>query len=122
MGEGTFGKVAECWDRELKKYVGVKIVRAIQKYREAAMIEMEILETLQRYDPDNKQPIVRLLSWFNFRGHVCMVFEKLGSSLFDLLQRNHYRPFYFKHIQEFSRNILEGVACKCRLEFSYSFY
>jgi hypothetical protein len=27
------------------------------------------------------------------RGHVCMVFEKLGPSLFDFLRRNGYKPF-----------------------------
>ena len=41
----------ECWDRHLKKRVAVKIVRAIEKYRDAAKLEIEVLETLQRYDP-----------------------------------------------------------------------
>lgn len=26
-------------------------------------------------------------------GHVCMVFERLGPSLYDFLRRNAYRPF-----------------------------
>ncbi len=48
---GTFGRVVECWDRELKKRVAVKIVRAIDKYRDAAMLEIEVLDTLKEYDP-----------------------------------------------------------------------
>jgi dual-specificity kinase len=37
---GTFGRVLECWDRKLKDYVAVKIVRNVDKYRHAAMIEV----------------------------------------------------------------------------------
>ncbi len=45
----------ECWDRDLKKFVAIKIVRAIEKYRDAAMIEIEVLETLNKHDPHDKQ-------------------------------------------------------------------
>jgi hypothetical protein len=37
---GTFGRVLECWDRKYKDYVAVKIVRNVDKYRHAAMIEV----------------------------------------------------------------------------------
>ena len=37
---GTFGRVLECWDRKNKDYVAIKIVRNVQKYRDAAMIEV----------------------------------------------------------------------------------
>lgn len=37
---GTFGRVLECWDRKHKDYVAVKIVRNVDKYRHAAMIEV----------------------------------------------------------------------------------
>lgn len=50
MGEGTFGQVLECWDREKKEMVAIKIVRGIKKYREAAMIEIEMLQQLGKHD------------------------------------------------------------------------
>jgi hypothetical protein len=40
MGEGTFGRVLECWDRKTKVTVAVKVIRSVPKYREAAMIEV----------------------------------------------------------------------------------
>ena len=40
MLSGTFGRVLECWDRKHKSYVAIKIVRNVQKYRDAAMIEV----------------------------------------------------------------------------------
>ncbi|CAN4124039.1 unnamed protein product [Withania somnifera] len=50
IGEGTFGQVLECWDREQKEFVAVKIIRSIKKYREAAMVEVDVLRLLGRYD------------------------------------------------------------------------
>ncbi|KAJ1279802.1 hypothetical protein BS78_04G183500 [Paspalum vaginatum] len=50
MGEGTFGQVLECWDRERKEMVAIKIIRGIKKYRDAAMIEIGMLEQLGKYD------------------------------------------------------------------------
>lgn len=47
---GTFGQVFECWDREAKEMVAIKVVRSIKKYREAAMMEIDVLQLLGRYD------------------------------------------------------------------------
>ena len=47
---GTFGQVLECQDREKKEMVAIKIVRGIKKYREAAMIEIEMLQQLGKHD------------------------------------------------------------------------
>ena len=38
---GTFGRVLECWDRKNRDYVAIKIIRSLQKYRDAAMIEVQ---------------------------------------------------------------------------------
>jgi dual-specificity kinase len=42
---------------------------------------------------------VKLKEWFNYRGHVCMVFEKLGPSLYDYLRRNEYQPLPLALVQ-----------------------
>lgn len=47
---GTFGQVLECLDNERKEIVAIKVVRSIQKYREAAMIEIDVLQKLGRHD------------------------------------------------------------------------
>jgi dual-specificity kinase len=46
---GTFGQVLECWDKETKEMVAIKIIRGIKKYRDAAMIEIGMLEKLGKY-------------------------------------------------------------------------
>jgi serine/threonine protein kinase len=55
IGEGTFGKVTQCWDREKKKYVAIKIIKSIQKYRDAATVEIEILKNIDHKDLDGKR-------------------------------------------------------------------
>lgn len=47
---GTFGRVLECWDRDTKEYVAIKIIRSIKKYRDAAMIEIDVLQKLVKSD------------------------------------------------------------------------
>jgi dual-specificity kinase len=45
---GTFERVLECWDRETRESVAIKVVRSIHKYCDAAMIEIDVLNRLYR--------------------------------------------------------------------------
>uniref|UniRef100_A0A803QXJ0 dual-specificity kinase n=1 Tax=Cannabis sativa TaxID=3483 RepID=A0A803QXJ0_CANSA len=109
MGEGTFGQVLECWDREKKEMVAIKIVRGIKKYREAAMIEIEVLQQLGKHDKNGNR-CVQLRNWFDYRNHICIVFEKLGPSLYDFLRKNNYRSFPIDLVREIGRQLLDCVA------------
>lgn len=109
MGEGTFGRVLECWDRQTRDYVAIKVVRSISKYRDAAMIEIDVLEKLAKNDKGESH-CVQILTWFDYRNHICIVFERLGPSLFDFLRRNEYSPFPVDLVREFGRQLLESVA------------
>ncbi|KAL9264095.1 Serine/threonine-protein kinase AFC2-like protein [Drosera capensis] len=109
MGEGTFGQVLECWDHERKEMVAIKIVRGIKKYREAAMIEIEMLQQLGKHDVGGNR-CVQLRNWFDYRNHICIVCEKLGPSLYDFLRKNNYRSFPIDLVREFGRQLLESVA------------
>ncbi|KAI8568842.1 hypothetical protein RHMOL_Rhmol02G0231700 [Rhododendron molle] len=109
MGEGTFGRVLECWDRQTREYVAIKVVRSIRKYREAAMIEIDVLQNLAKNEGGGSR-CVQIRNWFDYRNHICIVFEKLGPSLFDFLKRNKYCPFPVDLVREFGRQLLESVA------------
>ncbi|EEF45929.1 serine/threonine-protein kinase AFC3 isoform X2 [Ricinus communis] len=110
MGEGTFGRVLECWDRQTREYVAIKVVRSIRKYRDAAMIEVDILQKIAKNDQISTSRCVQIRNWFDYRNHICIVFEKLGPSLFDFLKRNKYCPFPVDLVREFGRQLLESVA------------
>ena len=110
LGEGTFGRVLECWDRKSRSYCAIKIIRNVQKYRDAAMIEIDVLKTVQKSDPEGKFNCIKMPTWFDYRGHICMVFEKCGLSLFDFLRKNHYKPFSSDLVQNYGRQLLRAVA------------
>lgn len=110
LGEGTFGRVMECWDRETQEYVAIKVIRNVQKYRDAAMIEIDVLSELHKHDRAGQRGCVQLKGWFEYRNHICMVFERLGPSLYDFLRKNNYKPFSVDMARDFARQLLESVA------------
>ncbi|KAF2907743.1 hypothetical protein DAI22_12g122150 [Oryza sativa Japonica Group] len=109
MGEGTFGQVLECWDRERKEMVAIKIIRGIKKYRDAAMIEIGMLEQLGKYEK-SRSSCVQIRNWFDYRNHICIVCEKLGPSLYDFLRKNSYRSFPIALVREVAKQLLECIA------------
>ncbi|KAJ1769941.1 serine threonine protein kinase CMGC group [Coemansia sp. RSA 487] len=110
LGQGTFGKVMECDDLVSGRLVAVKVIRAVPKYRDAAKIEVRVLQTLERNDPTNAYQCIHLNETFDFRNHVCMVFDLLGPSVFDFLKENEFRPFSLHHVQLFAEQLLRSVA------------
>lgn len=88
----------------------VKIIKNVEKYREAARLEINALEKLNAKDPESKKYVfvtviiywiylviyyyfdfficslcVRMIDNFEYGGHVCIGFELLGLSVFDFL-------------------------------------
>ncbi|WVQ85941.1 hypothetical protein IAT38_008109 [Cryptococcus sp. DSM 104549] len=110
LGQGTFGKVVEARHIDSRKKVAVKVIRAVQKYREASKIEIRVLETLKKHDARNDNKCIHLEEWFDFRNHPCLVSELYGMSVFDFLKQNSFQPFPDKHIQDFAKSLLKSVA------------
>ncbi|KAG7272391.1 hypothetical protein CRUP_035586 [Coryphaenoides rupestris] len=89
LGEGTFGKVVQCVDNG----------------REAAKLEITVLETINQKDPHNRHLCVQMLDWFQHAGHVCISFELLSLSTFDFLKRNNFLPYPVHQIRQMARQI-----------------
>ncbi|RYP21738.1 hypothetical protein DL767_009200 [Monosporascus sp. MG133] len=110
LGQGTFGKVVQAKDRKNRKLVAIKIIRAVQKYRDASRIELRVLQTLKANDEENRNRCIHLRDCFDFRGHICIVMDLLGSSVFDFLKSNNFVPFPNSQIQSFARQLFTSVA------------
>nr|XP_055067642.1 dual specificity protein kinase CLK2b isoform X2 [Misgurnus anguillicaudatus] len=94
LGEGTFGKVVECIDHQRGgSHIALKIIKNVEKYREAARLEINVLEKIKRKDPDHKTLCVQMFDWFDYHGHTCISFELLAVSTFDFMKQNHYEPY-----------------------------
>ncbi|PWN42491.1 kinase-like protein [Ceraceosorus guamensis] len=120
LGQGTFGKVVECWDRREQKFVAIKIIRAIQKYRDASQIEIRVLKLLRQQDPKNENKCIHLIETFSYLNHVCIVSELLGQSVFDFLKENQFASFPPRHIWSFARQLLQSVAFLHRLSLVHT--
>ena len=120
LGQGTFGKVVQARDRRKNELVAVKIIRSVQKYRDASRIELRVLQTLKANDPENRNRCIHLRDCFDFRGHICIVMDLLGQSVFDFLKGNSFVPFPNSQIQSFASQLFTSVACKFGLNRNYS--
>ncbi|KAL7920869.1 serine/threonine protein kinase, CMGC group [Trichoderma austrokoningii] len=110
LGQGTFGKVVEARDLKRNKPVAVKIIRSVQKYRDASRIELRVLATLKANDEENRNRCIHLRDCFDYRGHICIVMDLLGQSVFDFLKGNGFVPFPNSQIQNFARQLFTSVA------------
>lgn len=110
LGQGTFGKVVECFDKVNRETVAIKIIRNIPKYRDAAKIELRILSTLKKFDNQNDNHCIHLRECFDYRGHICIVTDLLQISLYDFLERNKYISFPGSHIQAISKQLIRSVT------------
>lgn len=110
LGQGTFGKVVEARDRRRNKLVAIKIIRSVQKYRDASRIELRVLSTLKANDSENRNRCIHLRDCFDYRGHICIVMDLLGQSVFDFLKSNQFVPFPNSQIQSFARQLFTSVA------------
>lgn len=110
LGQGTFGKVVRCYDHQQRRAVAIKVIRAIQKYRDASRIEIRVLRCIREHDPSGQNLCVRFFETLDFHNHVCIVSELLGRSVFDFLKDNEFQPFACRDIWLFARQILRSVT------------
>ncbi|WFD20351.1 dual-specificity kinase [Malassezia caprae] len=120
LGQGTFGKVVQCYDRQLRRHVAIKVIRAVQKYRDASQIEIRVLKCLRQNDPQNEFQCVQLIETFDFRNHVCIVSDLLDRSVFDFLKDNKFQPFPCRDIWRFAKQLLTSVAFLHRLSLIHT--
>ncbi|CAO2821597.1 unnamed protein product [Amaranthus hypochondriacus] len=110
LGHGTFGQVVKCWLPETKSYEAVKIIKNQPAYYVQALVEVQILTTLnKKLDPEDKHHIVRINDSFVFKSHLCISFELLDTNLYELIKYNKYQGLPLSLVQLFSKQILRGL-------------
>jgi len=96
LGEGTFGKVVEAWDRKHREYCAVKIVRNVPKYTRDAEMEIRFMTHISDKDKEDRYHFMKLRkSFLNPLRHMCIVMPKFGRSLLETMQKNG--PFIIQH-------------------------
>lgn len=91
LGTGTFGQVVKCRLQKTGEIVAVKVIKNQPAYFNQAWVEINILRMLHRNNAEeDTRHIVKIFTHFIFRGHLCLVFEKLGINLYELLRQSNY--------------------------------
>ena len=106
LGQGSYGEAIKCYDHKKKENVCIKIIKANEKFKNQAMIEIKILEHIRDNDIKNEYNIVKYYSYFTFRNHICLVFELLDINLYEHIKNNNFQGFDIKKIKQFTTEIL----------------
>lgn len=110
LGTGTFGQVFRCKNEKTKELVAIKVIKNKPAYHNQGMIEIKIARLLNsQYDPNNEKNIVRLMESFEYKNHICLVFEILSISLLDLLTQNQFRGLPLSIVHKFTKQILTAL-------------
>ena len=121
LGVGTFGKVYKCLDAKHKDVVALKVVRRIRKYRESARIEASILsDVYSRQKKERSNFIVKMYSHFELDGYYCMVFERLGVSLYDFLRSQDHKGLPMMCVRDIAWQMIAGVAFLHRMRLIHT--
>jgi dual-specificity kinase/CDC-like kinase len=127
VGMGTFGRVVQAIDLKVRdrdrrkgkeerdnnngksEIVAIKIVRNIKRYHQSALIEADILKDVNTRGGRGRSLCAVMQRHFEFDGHCCLVFEKLGRNLYDFLKRHDYAPFPLFCVRDFARQLLDAL-------------
>ena len=111
LGSGSFAQVLKCYDHKNKKEIAIKIIKSHISFNNQAQVELKILLFLQK-DREKRQDslFVDVLGHFYFRNHMCIIFELLSFSLYDLLKANSFRGFTISLVRRLSKQILQSLV------------
>nr|CAD7408106.1 unnamed protein product [Timema poppensis] len=94
---------------DMDRVMALKIIKNVEKYREAAKLEINALEKIAEKDPEGRNLCVKMLDWFDYRGHMCLAFEMLGLSVFDFLKDNNYQPYPLEAVRHIAYQMCYSV-------------
>lgn len=109
LGKGSFGVVLRAFDHLKKEFVALKILRNKKKLHKQGLVEIKLIETLNKNDPEDKKNIVRLRESFKFRNHICITFELLSINLYEFIKNNDFRGVSLRLTKRFAIQILVSL-------------
>lgn len=111
-GKGVFSNVIKAKDQVEKSNgtVAIKVMRANDMMKKAAEKEIEILQLLNNADKGNKRHVIRLLSTFYYRKHLCLVFECMWDDLRAALKKyTKNKGMALQAIRAYTKQLMVGL-------------
>ncbi|THD20891.1 Dual specificity tyrosine-phosphorylation-regulated kinase 1B [Fasciola hepatica] len=126
IGKGSFGQVMKAHNCLTNEDVAIKIIKNKRAFTNQAQVEIRLLREMNRYQeeaeatgeptPPGANYIVRLLTHFTFRGHLCLVFELLSYNLYDLLRNTNFRGVSLNLTRKFALQLCGALEFLSRPE------
>ncbi|KAJ8106734.1 hypothetical protein OPT61_g9343 [Boeremia exigua] len=110
LGKGSFGQVVRCVDHKTGGLVAIKIIRNKKRFHQQALIEVNILQKLREWDPENKHSMINFTQSFYFRGHLCISTELLGMNLYEFIKAHEFKGFSTRLIRRFCKQMLSSLV------------
>ncbi|CAN0359029.1 unnamed protein product [Lampetra planeri] len=112
IGYGGQGQVIRCLDHMRNTLVAVKIlVSPLSSKRDKFQrMEIKMALALQGKDSDEDYNVVKVLKYFDFRGHHCIVLELLKESLHDVIKEAGLRQLHMGMVKTYTRGILKFLC------------
>lgn len=107
LGKGSFGIVLRCLDHKHKEEVALKVIKNKKLFHQQGLVEVRVLQMLREKDKEGLVPVVCLRSHFQFRHHLCLVFELLSISLYDYIKNTHFQPLDMLLIRKVAIQLLK---------------
>lgn len=109
LGQGISGQVFRVVDNNGISYA-LKIIKNRRAYLNQALIELKLLSVLNNeIDKNDQYHIVRMIDYFYYCEHLCIVFELLKENLYQLLQHTHLEGISLRSVKYIMKQILEAV-------------
>eukprot|EP00729_Bicosta_minor_P002169 gene2169-25398_t len=109
LGSGSFAQVILAAPKSKGQKVAVKVVKALPECTQQSREEIAMIVKLQKAHGSGKRGIVAMLGEFTFKSHLCIVFERLGSSLLDVLASRSYHGLGLAPCATVAADILDAV-------------
>lgn len=111
LGQGTFGQVVKCQNLKTQEVVAVKVVKNRTAYFNQSMMEVSVLDLLNKQmDKNDDHHLLRLKDTFIHRQHLCLVFELLSVNLYELIKQNQFRGLSTTLVRVFAQQLINGLA------------
>ncbi|CAL1703908.1 unnamed protein product [Somion occarium] len=110
LGKGSFGQVLHCRDHCTGESVAIKIIRNKKRFHHQALVEIKILDSLRKWDQEEKHHVIKMTEHFYFRGHLCIAMELLSINLYELIKANGFVGFTTALIRRFTSQMLQSLA------------
>uniref|UniRef100_A0A6B2KZ59 Protein kinase domain-containing protein n=1 Tax=Arcella intermedia TaxID=1963864 RepID=A0A6B2KZ59_9EUKA len=112
-GKGMFSNVLKANDlssTQENTEVAIKLIRNNDHMKRTGKKEVKILQRLSENDPEHRCNIIRLITHFEDRDHLCLVFEPMDLNLRQLLKKTGGSGFSIGAIRLYAFKLLKSLV------------